>query len=195
MATPPPIAATTHGSQRLWCEFSVLKGCNAEFALDDDFVWIAHHALHQQDKFPMQLVCWFCDHVPFQATRPHDSYANFEERMLHIRGHIVDDYATVEHQRPDFHMIGHLYRLGLLDKETYARVQEYTELPDAYRLTYPQPSEEPLDPSDDWVTYDDRKERRQERRQERRRNHHEASRDPRQRQPAQRQPNRNLIWY
>ncbi|KAL2257221.1 hypothetical protein VTK26DRAFT_468 [Humicola hyalothermophila] len=141
------------GGDHLWCEFSELQNCRAIFRLDEEEAWIDHHAQHLRDNFPPQLVCWFCDHVPFVATAarapsyyssPRDhlaaaaaaaAAANFELRMRHVRQHIFDDpRLTSEDCRPDFFMIEHLFQNGLLAEEDYMHAKAYNELPENFRL-------------------------------------------------------------
>jgi hypothetical protein len=126
----------------LWCEFSSLLGCDVTFRGDDEARWIRHHLQHLGEEVPRRMVCWFCDdHPPFKwsANTKHgdpfsESKAVFEERMQHIRQHIFDDWQTIEAQRPDFHMVQHLYKHGRLDRNVYDAAMSYSELPAAYRL-------------------------------------------------------------
>ncbi|KAK4135624.1 hypothetical protein BT67DRAFT_256281 [Trichocladium antarcticum] len=134
-AGPAGHGTLAHGNAELWCEFSELKHCRETFRLDDGAGWIAHHARHLRDSFPARLMCWFCDHVPFVAARPAEAFANFEERMQHIQGHIFGDHRlTSEHTRPDFYVVRHLHRNGLLDDDTYRHAMAYDETPAIYRL-------------------------------------------------------------
>jgi hypothetical protein len=132
-----PNNAPQRPGQILWCEFSELLGCQETFSLDDETSWVDHHALHLHDSFPRRLMCWFCDHehAPFVARAPDYGFANFEDRMQHIRGHILSDHRwTSEHMRPDFHMITHLHDNGLIDDFMFHHAMSYNELPDRYRL-------------------------------------------------------------
>lgn len=132
---PNPIPP--HPGQVLWCEFSDLMGCEVIFALDDVPRWIEHHILHLHDTFPRQLMCWFCDrgHAPFVAQHPNHGYANFVDRMQHIRDHIFSDHRlTSDDMRPDFHLITHLYDIGVIDADTFYHAMSFSELPDRFRL-------------------------------------------------------------
>ncbi|KAG7294337.1 hypothetical protein NEMBOFW57_004408 [Staphylotrichum longicolle] len=132
---PNPIPP--HPGQVLWCEFSDLIECKAVFALDDVHSWIQHHVLHLGDRFPPQLMCWFCDsgHAPFVAQHPSDCYANFVDRMHHIRDHIFNNpRLTSDDTRPDFHLITHLYHIEMIDADTFRHAMSFTELPDRFRL-------------------------------------------------------------
>jgi hypothetical protein len=132
---PNPSTGPRRSDEILWCEFARLKNCRATFPLDEEAAWIQHHVDHLRDLFPRQLMCWFCDHVPFVAQHPSHGFANFEERMLHVRGHIFDDPRfTIRAMRPDLHMVTHLYQNGLLSHERYKAAMEYDETPAACRL-------------------------------------------------------------
>jgi len=122
--------------QILWCEFSELKNCHATFRLDEEDEWIEHHTNHHLGgNFPRKLMCWFCDHVPFVAGRREEAFANFTERMQHIRRHIFDDLrCTIESMRPDLHVVKHLFKIGLLSERRYREAMSYNELPPACRL-------------------------------------------------------------
>ena len=113
----------------LWCEFQELLGCNHVFRVDDARGWIDHHVAHFGHKLPSRLVCWFCDHSPFESIHSADRQSNFEERMIHIRDHIVDDFRACDTMRPDFFVIKHLYKYGRLDHQTYLDAVRYSELP------------------------------------------------------------------
>lgn len=133
------------GSFTLWCEFCALKNCNATFRGDDEYAWIEHHIHHLHNRFPQQVVCWFCDDVPFVSGRTEERYDNFVVRMQHIRWHIFDEHLTRSDMRPDFHVIQHLRKHNLIDKETFNHAMGYDELPATLRL----PGEQELsyDPS------------------------------------------------
>lgn len=135
----------------LWCEFSELQRCGATFRADDEAGWIAHHAAHLGGTFPRKLMCWFCDddhHAPFVVVKDRDCsttaaeaeaearYANFELRMRHVREHILGDgrRRTPDDVRPDFFVVEHLGRRGLLDEDTYRHAMAFSEMPDKYRL-------------------------------------------------------------
>ena len=118
----------------LWCEFAALKGCNTIFHGDDEAAWIQHHAQHLGERFPPELVCWFCDdHPHFFAKRTVERRSNFEERMEHIREHIFGDYMTQDLMRPDFYLIEYMYKHGKLDKGAYGHAMAYSELPESLR--------------------------------------------------------------
>ncbi|KAK3387216.1 hypothetical protein B0H63DRAFT_153182 [Podospora didyma] len=163
------IAAGPAGGQDdfiLWCEFCELKNCAQTFRGDDEAGWIAHHADHMGDNFPEQLMCWFCDHVPFVADRPTERRANFDLRMQHIRAHVFDEYQAAQQMRPDFFVVEHLHKHGRLDEDTFMHAMGYNELPEALRL----PDSDPEPPSlfrDQVQFHDLERERRQDRRRNR----------------------------
>ena len=166
------VADTTQGQDPyiLWCEFSELMHCAARFRGDDEAGWIQHHQSHLRDEYPAQVVCWFCDPVPFVARSTAERRANFEERMLHIRSHIIVDYKHRHHMRPDFRMIRHLYERGLLDESVYRRAMRASELPAALRLPGGDDGEWPdgagARAAEVGEVYDLEKERREARRRE-----------------------------
>ncbi|KAM7217743.1 hypothetical protein V8F06_006877 [Rhypophila decipiens] len=167
-------APEAHGAFMLWCEFCDLNNCDAMFRGDDEDAWIDHHIAHLGgDHFPRQLVCWFCDDVPFVSDRTEDRYANFVLRMQHIRGHIFDEHYTRNHMRPDFHVISHLRRYNLIDTETFNHAMGYDELPAGLRLPgddnqYNEPTQSSRD-SEPYVVQDERRRDQEERRRQRRR--------------------------
>ena len=127
--------------QILWCEFSPFTTCTATFSLADEAGWIAHHAQHLRETFPAQLMCWFCDHVLSVDVRGADGggggggYANFVERMQHVRGHIMEDHRLGAGQmRRDFHVVEHVWARGGLSVEGYRKAMAYDETPEAFRL-------------------------------------------------------------
>jgi hypothetical protein len=152
---------------QLWCEFRDLNNCNVVFRGDDEAGWIRHHARHLKDQFPSKVICWFCDHVPFVAQDRASRQANFELRMLHIREHISSDYFGAEATRPDFHVLKHMYKHGLVDKVRYESAMKYSELPPQLRLRDSVPVSSPSrgQPHVHTQVYDLAKEQRQMRRQ------------------------------
>ncbi|KAK1772548.1 hypothetical protein QBC33DRAFT_553998 [Phialemonium atrogriseum] len=178
--TPPPASTAEQeqqpwGSSRLWCEFCVLRNCTQTYRLDEISEWIAHHSRHMKDTYPAELICWFCDYVPFKAADRAQREANFHSRMEHIRGHIFDEGMTMDDVRPDYFMIKHLHKHRLIPDSMYVymynRAMGYSEVPEPLRFpmssssshaiprTMP-PLEEELPP----VWHDLGKERRHQRR-------------------------------
>jgi len=158
--------------QILWCEFFGLLECPARFRLDEEAEWIQHHVEHLGNRFPRTLMCWFCDHVPFEVKDHRNAFANFEERMQHVRGHILDDHWTSEHTRRDLRLVTHLHDHGILNPDQFKVAMEYDETPDLYRLTgdhsYPPSSssyQQPLGQAVRVEFHDLKKEERERRRQ------------------------------
>ncbi|GAB1321119.1 SET domain-containing protein 3 [Madurella fahalii] len=137
------IPAPPQAGQILWCEFSELMNCCAIFRPDDEAGWIQHHVRHLKDSFPLHLMCWFCDHVMFDAEHTAEGFANFERRMQHIREHIFKDRLTSDDVRPDFHVITHLHRHGLLSDGMFKHAMSYQGTPERYRLLQETVEEEP----------------------------------------------------
>jgi hypothetical protein len=131
-----PSAAPARPGQILWCEFFGLLNCTATFGLDQEREWIQHHVDHLGNRFPQTLMCWFCDHIPFVAQDPRNAFANFEERMQHVSGHIFDDHRwTTANTRRDLHLAKHLRKHGILSMSQFNVAMQYDELPEFYHLT------------------------------------------------------------
>ncbi|KAI0541584.1 hypothetical protein GGR58DRAFT_498085 [Xylaria digitata] len=118
-----------HSSEfRLPCEFFGYSGCNQVFeitAVDD---WIEHIvSQHFGGNLPAQCSCWFCDDFIFHNC--HDLKLNFEHRMWHIRNHMLKEGCTIHDIRPDFYLLGHLNRHGLISTEEYNYVLGFSEIP------------------------------------------------------------------
>ncbi|KAK3985569.1 hypothetical protein QBC44DRAFT_154759 [Cladorrhinum sp. PSN332] len=164
-------------NQFLWCEFSVLLDCQTLFRLDDEANWIQHHLDHLQNNCPNQSMCWFCDDLRIRADRSDDAYVKFWQRMEHIRGHIMQDpELTVDVMRPDFNLVNHIHRTGLLPDPMYQHAITYDELPEAFQLPESSSSSQPLDryPRDQnqYVVEPVRSERRRDRPRDRERQRH-----------------------
>ncbi|EAQ83986.1 hypothetical protein CHGG_10390 [Chaetomium globosum CBS 148.51] len=173
---PTPGAGPRSPGQTLWCEFFGLLECPATFGLDEEDEWIRHHVEHLENRFPQTLMCWFCDHVPFVAEDPRNAYANFVERMQHVRSHIVYDYWTSASTRRDLHLVKHLHDDGVLNPDQFEVAMQYDETPESCRLTgdhsYPPSSssyQQPLGQSVRVEFHDLKKEERERRRQQKQR--------------------------
>ncbi|KAF2973378.1 hypothetical protein GQX73_g82 [Xylaria multiplex] len=110
------------------CEFVGYSACNRVFeitAVDD---WIEHIvSQHFGGNLPTQCGCWFCD--DFILHDFHDLRLNFEHRMWHIRNHMLDEGCTIHDIRPDFYLLGHLNKHGLISTEMYNFVLRFSEIP------------------------------------------------------------------
>ncbi|KAI0137282.1 hypothetical protein BJ170DRAFT_51407 [Xylariales sp. AK1849] len=114
------------GGQRAYilpCEFVGYAHCNRLFDADDTDGWMQHILFdHLQGRLPSDCLCWFCDDIEFFAKDhglDNDLRTNLENRMDHIRRHIVFDHFTVNQIRPDYHFLDHLHRCGLVTDEVY----------------------------------------------------------------------------
>jgi len=130
----PPNERRPPDSSTLWCEFVNINNCNATFSAE--ISWIRHHADHLHNNFPEELVCWFCDDVPFKISEqnPVSPTLNFWRRMQHIHSHIHNEHTTKRHMRPDFHLFQHLREKDQISSKVYDHLIEYNELPPALRL-------------------------------------------------------------
>ncbi|OIW27409.1 hypothetical protein CONLIGDRAFT_428804 [Coniochaeta ligniaria NRRL 30616] len=168
-------------SHPLWCELCVMDNCSATFRIDQTREWIDHHCRHLKDRYPDRLMCWFCDHVPFVTSgrTNGERYANFYDRMEHIREHISGEYRTSDQMRPDFSMIDYLADNRIIDDRMRRTALGYTEVPEALRFpgssasgstqSYEQPQRRPPGPP---LAYDLDGERRRQRPRGGHRHHH-----------------------
>lgn len=125
----------------LVCEFRDLCGCPEIFNSNETEAWIEHIGGHHLGyKFPAKSVCWFCDDQVFDSEvvdrkgkrtkkassgedkadkRERRAHA-FRQRLEHVAWHIVDQrHYKYLHMRPDFRLMKHMRKHGLLDDETY----------------------------------------------------------------------------
>ncbi|KAI5928022.1 hypothetical protein F4810DRAFT_705916 [Camillea tinctor] len=135
MTTPDEVFddPVPHANGVLPCDFVGLLSCNAEFQLNDINAWIAHNIGHLADNLPQRVQCWYCDEQVFDARHrhgdPHANRANYIDRMYHIHDHIVREGRSVYGIRPDYHMLEHLHRHGLIPPQQYRRAREWLEAP------------------------------------------------------------------
>lgn len=117
----------------LFCEFVGLDGCDVSFRRHEFWSWVEHiEEEHLRRWLPESCRCWFCDDVKFKASQNNGDRRNtFYQRMEHIHRHIVDDDCTVEHMRPDFDILRHLYWHNLVDEAVYRWARQYEEGPTA----------------------------------------------------------------
>ncbi|KAI1082511.1 hypothetical protein F5B20DRAFT_531577 [Whalleya microplaca] len=134
--SPPPVVSRLMGSSNpsspllLPCEFMWYTSCKETFKIDETAAWIEHIAdFHLRDKFPGESMCWFCDDFRFSARKSGSSRSSFEDRMYHIRDHLVHDCMTVESIRPDFFFLDHLQEHKLIPATVYERAQSWSEAP------------------------------------------------------------------
>lgn len=167
ISNPPP------PNQMLWCEFSGLMNCYKTFGLDDEAGWISHHIEHFHGSYPRRFVCWFCNRGAFVVPNTQSARATFEDRMQHIRWHILDQCdLSSEQMRPDFYVVTHLHDNRLIDDLTFNHAITYSELPEKYRPPNSHSYQQPqglmdgavLGSRDGPIYHDLEKERRAERR-------------------------------
>ncbi|KAJ2986913.1 hypothetical protein NUW58_g4806 [Xylaria curta] len=112
------------------CEFVGYHHCDEYFDPDDVEGWIEHIVTeHLDNHLPKKVICWYCDNFVFDYKATGDRRYNFECRMWHIRGHIVEEGLTVHHMRPDHYLNAHLNDHRLIPENTYQLVRRRAELP------------------------------------------------------------------
>ncbi|KAI1260785.1 hypothetical protein F5Y18DRAFT_246658 [Xylariaceae sp. FL1019] len=120
------------GRQYLPCEFVGYGWCDVTFNLDDTESWIEHIITeHLYDQLPRKAICWFCDEYEFDykgASARGDRRVNFDNRMHHIREHLLDGW-TVDRIRVDHHFNEHLHKADLIPAGAYNSVRRWSELP------------------------------------------------------------------
>ncbi|KAI1745349.1 hypothetical protein F4680DRAFT_100436 [Xylaria scruposa] len=112
------------------CEFVGYGNCEQTFALDEVDNWIEHIiSVHLQGKLPKVVICWFCDNYTFDYKTVGDRRINFDQRMWHIRGHILEEGLTAHDMRPDHYFNDHVQKYGLVPEHAYHVVRRYAEVP------------------------------------------------------------------
>ncbi|KAI1368955.1 hypothetical protein F5Y08DRAFT_208124 [Xylaria arbuscula] len=130
MMSNPSIGNTFVAQNSLPCEFVGYGGCDTTFDVNDVDSWIEHIASeHMRNKLPKKAFCWYCDEFEFDSRDVNgDKRANFENRMWHIRNHIVYEGRTPHNIRPDHYLNKHLYEHHLIGEESYNSVRRYSEI-------------------------------------------------------------------
>lgn len=109
----------------LVCEF-IFIGCNVHFHPEDVEAWISHSASHFGPAGPpSKSVCTFCD-APYAVFEADDRDKCWRNRMLHINDHFANNETIL---RPDFWVLEHMKRNGLISPEDYHMAMGYTERP------------------------------------------------------------------
>ncbi|KAI1307717.1 hypothetical protein F5Y03DRAFT_114466 [Xylaria venustula] len=112
------------------CEFAAYRQCGLVFEIDAVDDWIEHIVSdHLQGRLPPMCICWFCDDFVFDTKNDLDSRSVFENRMWHIRGHIVEDGDAIPDMRPDYYLLDHAHRHRAISTETYNMARKYSEIP------------------------------------------------------------------
>ncbi|TLD21514.1 hypothetical protein PspLS_09031 [Pyricularia sp. CBS 133598] len=123
----------------LVCEFRDLCGCPEIFDSNEPEAWIDHISSHLGYRFPAKAICWFCSSQFFdseadrggkgtkktsgrkdEASQKQErrAYA-FQQRLEHVAWHIVEGQYRYQDMRPDFDLMTHMHKHGMLDDETY----------------------------------------------------------------------------
>lgn len=126
-----------HAPHTLPCEFAGYADCDASFPADDFEGWFAHILTgHLRNKIPPSSVCWFCDDFDFHAGqngRSPDWGTNFQDRMQHIREHMVNDGYMIHDMRPDFFLLEHMEEYRLIDPEKISLARQWVDGPAPFR--------------------------------------------------------------
>ncbi|KAK8107775.1 uncharacterized protein PG998_009788 [Apiospora kogelbergensis] len=157
------------------CEYARLGLCTAIFGPDETQIWWEHIAgSHLQWVMPHHCICWFCDQEFSSKDIGVDPNENFTLRLEHIRGHIIEEGYTDSDMRPDYFLLEHMYRHGLLPEIHYRRAREVEEGPSTSGIVdhdYKPPERRRQKELESRVIHDNGKEDRHRRRQER---HHRS---------------------
>jgi hypothetical protein len=115
------------------CEFDKYTGCTATFRLDEIQLWIDHTVQHFESVgLPMVCVCWYCDEwEEFNAvSQGLDERSNFQNRMLHISGHLWENNGRDSRpRRPDHWIVDHLWKKRAISKDVFKRESGRHEMP------------------------------------------------------------------
>jgi hypothetical protein len=128
----PPLPL--NGVRRLPCE-CLFTGCEISFSVEDEEAWLAHSLSHFGDVGPpAKAICTFCDVQTGSFEDSVDPNMNWRARMWHIRGHFIEGETRL---RPDFWVIKHMWKNGLISPGDYADIIQYTERPYCENLVIP----------------------------------------------------------
>ncbi|KAI0107829.1 hypothetical protein GGR51DRAFT_559163 [Nemania sp. FL0031] len=124
LASPDNVAPV----RGLPCEFVGYTNCDLVFPVNDVEGWIEHIVSdHLHGRLPSICRCWYCDDIIFDSQRAGGPLINFQQRMWHIRSHILDG-LTVHDIRPDYYLAEHLRHYRLIPEHVYHSVRRYTEV-------------------------------------------------------------------
>ncbi|KAI0147828.1 hypothetical protein GGR57DRAFT_246557 [Xylariaceae sp. FL1272] len=122
-----------HIPRTLPCEFVGYGECQLTFDFDDVERWIEHIiGAHLHDRLPKRALCWFCDDYVFDYKDQYangDRRVNYDNRMNHIREHIVYEGKTLADIRPDHDFNAHLNDNELISTNAYNGVRRWSEAP------------------------------------------------------------------
>jgi hypothetical protein len=107
------------------CEFEFV-GCQLSFHPTQIDSYISHTTSHFVDhRPPPRTCCIFCDR---RFENSHDPVASWRKRILHIADH-QRHLARPEDMRPDFFVIEHMRKKGIITVEDYKWATRHTERP------------------------------------------------------------------
>lgn len=99
--------------------------------------WIEHHKQHLFYFLPDKLKCFLCGEAVFTVDihGGHDEDRTFELRMLHIAGHMTQEYSPPTDHVPDPLMLDHMLALTIITKgqDPNLRSQRITQPEDLLR--------------------------------------------------------------
>ncbi|KAK8087017.1 hypothetical protein PG994_001991 [Apiospora phragmitis] len=156
---------------RLPCEYARLGLCSETFGPEETDFWEYHIGLeHLQYNLPPRCICWFCDQEFSSEDHDGDRNHNFHLRLDHISDHIIHEGLGAQQMRPDYFLLEHMYRNGLLEAPHYQRECRYTEGPTASGIVeynYTPPERRRARELESRVYHDNDKEERHRRRRTR----------------------------
>ncbi|EPE27295.1 hypothetical protein GLAREA_03210 [Glarea lozoyensis ATCC 20868] len=116
------------------CEHT-FNGCRYRFHPEYHQEWIAHGISHfLNNPLPTKLICTICD-VEFDSASHGDTRSNYEARMHHIGQHFYENRTLdpnarpATHTRPDYFLLEHLNRTGIIDDAHYYALVNPSERP------------------------------------------------------------------
>lgn len=100
--------------------------CKESFHAAELEPWIEHSISHFYGKLPAKAICPFCDDAV--SNDKFDLESNWRSRMYHIFEHL-QSFVAPENQRPDYFLLDHMWKKGLLNNESYRYLTRFTERP------------------------------------------------------------------
>lgn len=119
-----PIAARYY----LPCDFAFV-GCTVTFRPEEYGAWVTHSLSHfERAGPPPKVICTFCDDDEATFETNGDRALNWRTRMFHVAEHF-ENGKTYDDLRPDFFVVEHMRKNGLLSEEDFKLAMEFTERP------------------------------------------------------------------